>query len=391
MKISDEIRIKLKELNNEADALMNKEGVKAEEINNKAEEIRTMKAKLNFQIQKEAAEKADAENSINAGNMNQVEGNEIEVDNDAKYSKAFFNSLRGKRISIEDQELLQKFSNALSSSTGEDGGFLIPVDQKTAIKELKREYKSLEELVNVESVTTLTGSRNIEKDSLYTPFTEFTEGVDIPDTDTPQFVNIPYAIKDRGGILPIPNNLLADNNANLSAYLNRWLARKQVATRNKLIVDILNTKAKTAITNFDDLKSVFNETLDPAIAEMSVVVTNQTGFNWLDTQKDSQGNYLLQSDPTDKTKKLLFGEYPILKYSNKTLANDTTLGIKAPIIMGSLKEAITLFDRDAISLMSTQVGGDAFKKNRTDTRAITREDIKLVDEDAFVYGEITIE
>ena len=174
-------------------------------------------------------------------------------------------------------------------------------------------------------------------------------------------------------ILPVPNNLLADNTANLANYLNRWLAKKQVATRNKLIVDLLATKAKTAVASADDLKTITNITLDPTISAMSVVVTNQTGFNWLDTLKDSEGNYLLQKDPTMPTRKLLFGIHPVEVYSNKTL-----------------KEAVTLFDREAMSLLSTNIGGDAFKKNRTDIRAITREDIKLVDSDAFVYGHVTI-
>ncbi|ENK1244729.1 phage major capsid protein [Clostridium botulinum] len=393
MKLSDEMKQELQRLQNEAKGLMNKEGVTAEEITNKSKEIETLKAKIIMQENIEEEERKEIEDKINAGIAKELgkDGSAEEIKNKQElYKEGFYNVLRGKSVTEEQATLLKEFNNALSSNTGEDGGYTIPIDQQTAIKELKREFKPLETLVNIEPVTTPKGNRNIEKDAEYTPFAEFEEGEDVPTTDSPQFVNISYVIKDRGGILPVPNNLLADNTANLASYLNKWLAKKQVATRNKLIVDLLATKAKTAVASADDLKTITNVTLDPAISAMSVVVTNQTGFNWLDTLKDSEGNYLLQKDPTMPTKKLLFGIHPVEVYSNKTLKNDTTSGTKAPIIIGALKEAVTLFDREAISLLSTNIGGDAFKKNRTDIRAITREDVKLVDSDTFVYGQVTI-
>ncbi|MGL5055787.1 MAG: hypothetical protein ACRC6A_00185, partial [Fusobacteriaceae bacterium] len=49
-----------------------------------------------------------------------------------------------------------------------------------------------------------------------------------------------------------------------------------------------------------------------------------------------------------------------------------------------------LFDRETIELKSTDVGGDAFKKNRIDMRAIMRLDVKKFDSLAVVYGEIPI-
>ena len=72
------------------------------------------------------------------------------------------------------------------------------------------------------------------------------------------------------------------------------------------------------VSNLDSLKDIFNEQLDPAVAATSIVITNQSGFNFLDKLKDSDGNYILQKDPTLQTKgKLLFGEYPIVKLSKR--------------------------------------------------------------------------
>jgi HK97 family phage major capsid protein len=119
---------------------------------------------------------------------------------------------------------------------------------------------------------------------------------------------------------------------------------------------------------------------------MAVVVTNQDGFNKFDKMKDLEGNYLLQPNPLNPTQKLLGGK-PVHVFSNKTIK---TVATKAPVIIGSLKEAITLFDREQMSLLSTNIGGTAFTKNRTDIRAITREDVQMVDSAALVYGEIVV-
>lgn len=390
MKLSDELRMKLAALKNAAEELVKNDAATLEQVEAKGVEIATMEAKLKMQLGAEAGE----EPSAGGTPVKPIDGADP-VDTKAVYEDAFYNALAGRPLTEAQGKSLAQVNNALSSGTGEDGGYLIPADQQVAIRELKRQYDSLEELVTVEPVATLTGNRNMEKDAQYTPFAEFSEGDTLADTDTPQFVNIAYTIKDRGGILPIPNNLLADNKANLQAYLNRWLAMKSVATRNKLIIDLLNTKAKTALTDVDSVKNVLNVTLDPAISSMSTVVMNQDAFNAFDKMKDSDGNYLLEKDPQNPTRKLLAGR-PIKVVSNKTLptivtGTGETEVKKAPVIIGSLKEAIVLFDRQQMSLLATNIGGTSFAKNRTEVRAIEREDVKGFDFSAIVFGEIKVQ
>ena len=96
------------------------------------------------------------------------------------------------------------------------------------------------------------------------------------------------------------------------------------------------------------MKDVFNVALDPEVALNAEVITNQDGFNFLDRLKDKDGNYILQPDPMKKTGKLLFGSYPITVLSNKALKTDTAKG--APIYMGDGHEAVTLFDREKMTI-----------------------------------------
>jgi len=384
-----ELYAKKQDILAKCERLQKDENATAGDITAATEELRKINAKIEFSETQEDNAKKEAKKKIENGTMSSYDSQDDAQRSDEEYEAAFFNVLRGRALTADQQIAVQEVNNALSSETGEDGGYLIPVDQQTAIKELKRSMQNLEGEVNVENVTTKSGSRVIEKDAEHTAFTEFTEADDLTETDSPQFQTVEYSIKDRGGILPVKNNLLNDNTANLKSYLNKWLAKKSVATRNKLIADLLATLTPTAVADLDDIKDILNVQLDPSIKEMAKVYTNQDGFNKLDKMKDSDGNYLLQPDPTDKTKKLLAGK-EVKVYSNKVLKTTGTTTLLAPIYIGALKECITLFDRQAISLLSTLTGGTAFGKNRTEIRAITREDVQLVDSKSMVFGQLDV-
>lgn len=292
--------------------------------------------------------------------------------------KAFLNAVR------------TKFKNAMSEGSLADGGYTVPQDIQTEINELRQSKDALEAFVTVEPVKTKSGSRTFKARADQTGFVEVPENGDIPEKATPQFTQLAYNIKKYAGFFKMTNEVLKDSDQNLRGTLTKWIGDESRVTRNKLILAELAKKAKTAIDSFDDIKDIVNETLDPAFESTTVVLTNQTGFNWLDKQKDVDGNYLMQKDPTSATRKLLFGIYPVQKVSNKDLPNDTTSGTKAPFIIGDLKEAVVLFDRQQTDIMASDVAGDAFLTDNTLFRAIEREQVVTRDSEAFVYGQIAI-
>lgn len=371
MKRSDLIREEIKAAKENAKKILASGTATIDEINAATLNIDTLEAKLKLALKEEEEIQANFKGTI-------LEGKEISTGIDSQaYENAFVNFLKGK-ATLDDKMTIQA---ALSSTTEADGALLIPKDQETQVIELARDYSSLRELVYVETVSTLTGTRVIEVDGEYTPFAEVTEGSKISDIENGQFKSIPYSCKTYGGILPIPNNLLKDNKGNLLYHVSKWFAKKKVATENKLISDSLNTFSKTAMKGIDDIKTVLNKTLDPAISANAIVVTNQTGFNELDKMKDTDGNYLLQPDPTKPTQKLLKGR-PVKVYPDKVLANDTT---KAPVIIGDFKRAITLFDRQLLTVDSTNIGAGAFETNSTKVRGLLRMDVQKFDEKAIVF------
>lgn len=342
----------------------------------------------------------------NKGTAKQV-GGEKKVDK-KNLVKAFVNIVKAGFLHREaDEADVEVYKNALTSDTtagseGEVGiGVTIPEDIRTDIIELRRSSDNLEQYVNVEGVVTKTGTRNIEVDAESTPFDNVDEAADFPEMDEPEFLPIEYKVKKKGGILKMTAELLEDTAANIMAYINKWIAKKTKATRNAMILKVLNemTKGKeVTVENLDSLKDIFNEQLDPAIAESSIVITNQSGFNYLDKLKDKDGNYILQKDPTQQTKgKMLFGEYRIVKLSKKTLKSTPIMnsdghtidGYKHPVFCGDLKEAITLFDRNVLTIDLNDKGAGLWDKDMTGLKVRDRFDVQAVDKDAVIKGEIT--
>nr|DAQ36549.1 MAG TPA: major capsid protein [Caudoviricetes sp.] len=316
---------------------------------------------------------------------------------DVDTTHVFAQLLRNRHDALSDTELSFAKSMAvrnavnMNEGAGEAGGFIVPTDEQTKINELKRALNPLSALVRVENVNTMSGTRVLEKASDMTPFASVAEFAAIGEIDGPKFTQVKYTIKKFAGILPISEELLADSDQNLLAYVNGWLAKKSVATENAQILAVLKTLTKAPLTNLDGIKDILNATLDPTISLMSSVLTNQDGFNFLDKQKDTDGRYLLQPNPLDSTQKLLFGK-PVTVVSNKVLPTDTSVASakKAPVIIGSFTDAVALFDRQATTLTGTSVGGDAWKRDSYDVKAVTRIDVQKFDDKAVVFGELTI-
>ena len=313
------------------------------------------------------------------------------VDQTKKIMGAFVNAIRaavGKGdLSADDKEIL----NGINEGMDEDGGLTVPQDIRTAVKELRRSDDALEPLVNVERVTTLSGSRVIEQHADQTPFDNVDEAAEFPEVSTPQFSKIDYKVKKKGGILKVTQELLSYSAENIIRYLKRWIAKKAKATRNFMIVAKIREITKgseVTVEGLDDLKKIFNILLDPAIAISAGVVTNQDGYNWLDTLKDKDGKYVLQPDPTRPTGTLLFGKYPVKKVSNKTLRSVAAEGgYKVPIVCGDLKEAITIFDRETLTIDISNSAGDLWGTDQTGIKVRERLDIKGVDEEAVIMAE----
>ena len=367
---------------------------KIEEAEAAKAELDKMQRAFNLLLSMEDEDEGTAK--AQAGKMKEVnEGNRKPLTFD-RLGQAVVNALGAavgrRKMNDEDRQIIK---DSMTEGTDEDGGLTVPKDIQTKIKELRRSDDNLEQYVNVEPVTTMSGSRVIEKEADTTPWEEVEENGDFNETQTPQFASIAYKITKKGGKLLASLELLSDTAENIMAYLMKWIAKKTRATRNAKIiacVETITSGHEVEVSDLDSLKDIFNVMLDPAIAASSGVWTNQDGYNWLDKLKDKEGRYVLQPNPADKTQDLLFGRYPVHKLSNKVLKTAVAemSSNTYPIYCGDLKEAVTLFDREYMTVESSKEAGTAWDKDQLAIKVRDRFDVQPVDKSAIIKGKVTV-
>lgn len=360
------------------------------EAEKKMEEVRALQKKIDLQKEVEDMEDVDV-------NVAQQVNNNEERDLEAEYRRVFLRGLRRQAITADDWSIVNEYNRSIRGAVMHQGtdpnnpadgdvGLIVPQDIQTRINEIQRQLNDLSQYIRVETVNTLSGSRVLERDDQMTPLQVVSEYGQIQELDNPQFIPITYRLVKRAGYLPLTSELLADTDQNIINYVSNWIARKVVVTKNTLITGLLQGLQPTQLNNLDDIKKVLNVGLDPAISLSSVIITNQDGYHWLDTQKDNDGRYLLTDDITQPGRKLFKGR-PVVVVSNRHLpTTDETV----PIFIGDGKQFAVLFTRGIYELASTREGGDAWRRDTTELRVITRDDLVLWDSAAMVYGQLAI-
>ncbi|KWU38087.1 capsid protein [Levilactobacillus brevis] len=371
---------KVSDLNDKLNAAVLDDKFNKEEFENMTEERDNAVARRDA-LHEQLEEERKAKEIANMDDKNKTPLDDNEKDIKAEFIKNFQGMIKGD----------PKVMNLVTSSTDAAGnaiGLTIPQDIQTAINTLVRQYDSLQQYVNREAVTTQTGSRVYEKWTDVTPLADLDdETATIGDNDDPKLSIIKYTIHRYAGITTATNSLLKDTADNILAWLSQWIAKKVVVTRNAKIIEVMNkAPKKPTLAKFDDIITMINTAVDPAIKSTSFLMTNTSGFNVLSEVKDAMGRYLLQPDPTQPDSYLIRGKR-IVEVADKWLPNTGTVSAPAyPLYYGDLSQAVTLFDRENMSLLTTNIGGGAFETDQTKIRVIDRFDVEPTDTEAFVAG-----
>lgn len=362
---------KVENLNEKLNVAMLDDSVTAEELQKIKNERDT--AKMKRDMFKEQYTEARANEVVNMSEEDKKPLTENEEEVKANFVKDFKNLVRGRYQNLLDSK---------TDNSGSDAGLTIPQDIRTAINTLVRQYDSLQEYVNVENVTTITGSRVYEKWTDITGLANIDdEAGKIADIDDPKLSLIKYTIKRYAGISTVTNSLLADSAENILAWLSGWIAKKVVVTRNKAILGVVDKlPTKPTLTKWDDIIDL-EAKVDPAIKQTSFFLTNTSGFTALKKVKNALGDYLMERDVKSPTGYSING-FAVKEISDRWLPNASS-GVM-PLYFGDLKQAVTLFDRQQMSLLSTNIGGGAFETDTTKVRVIDRFDVVATDTEAFV-------
>lgn len=370
MKRSVEIKNKIVNIKNDMKSLQ--EQGKVDEAHAKIELLNQARKELEIALEEE---KEEFKNIVENGKEVGTPKANIDV------NKVFNKLVMGKPVTDAEMEVYNIGTPGQAEHTPEKGGYLVPEEQANTLKEIRRTQIALKDYCNVVSVNTMSGKFPVATDQkgLLTNFEELTE---IGQSEI-TFAQQSWEVKDYGDIIPVSNTLLEDTNLPLVEIIGSNFVKKSVNTENAEILKLLKAvKTKVTGKGYKDIVTALNVKLDPAIANTAVIVTNQSGFDYLDTLEDGNGRPLLTTDLTDSTKKLLKGKR-VLVLTDEMLSQDAK---KYPFYVGDLKEFANFYDRKGIEIArSTEAG---FTKNATLLRTIERFDVKTVDAEAVVYVTI---
>lgn len=349
---------------------------KIDEAHDKLQELKNLNSELEVELALEEEEEKALE----------LNGSQAQVAEEIDENVIFNKQLTGKRLTAAEMTHVKNTPGTPGQIEHDEerGGVLVPEEQSLQIEEFKRADVSLKSLVNVISVQTFKGKFPMATDQKgeLIPFEELTE---LEQTEV-KFKSLSWEVKDYGVIIPLSNTFLEDVRINIIDYIGKQFAKMAVNTENRLILEALKTmtsgKKKTG-KGVDDLKTVMNVDLDPAIAQNAKIITNQSGFDYLDKLKDKQGNYVLQPVVGDATRKALVGREVVVVPDALLSATKGAL----PFYVGDLSQGINFFDRKGYEIAVSDQAG--FTKNATLLRCIERFGVYEFDAEAVKYVEIT--
>lgn len=286
----------------------------------------------------------------------------------------------------------------LPSATNENGanneGYILPEDIQTKINKRVRDFQSFRSVLGYMKTSALKGSFPVENLDSLTGLVDFSDGTDGADSNDIKFEKISYALAEKAAFILLSNTLLELTDNDLVAYIIEVFAKKAVITENALAIAALQSnKTVKALVDWKKLKSSINKDLDPAALYNTVIVTNQDGFDYLDSQLDDTGRPLLQPDPTQPTVKRFIG-YSVVVFSNAQLPSSAATTAKAgfaPIFYGDLSDGCKFVDLGSTKFATSAEAG--FMKNATIARLIEFVTVVQCDKSdkCYIYGQLQVE
>ncbi len=294
--------------------------------------------------------------------------------------------INGFKLSPEEKALMHEADPAVYNATslirgGASGeNYLIPQDVDTTIREYRKTYVQLRELVTTISTSMLAGSEVFAKDDNGT-LASITDGTALTTATAPSFEQKSWSIDFVGNVFPVSNIVLGAEKSGLMSYLNRFFIRRAVNTENNAILALLKAdKTATACAGLLALRKAKNTKLDPAfINENTVVITNQTGFDRMDSETDANGRPLLSVDLANPTQKRFDG-HRIVVLPDSVLPE---VSAKSPVFIGDMSAAIYFIAYQ--NLMFSYSEHVYFASNQTAIRMIEGFDTIKADPNAYIY------
>lgn len=256
--------------------------------------------------------------------------------------------------------------------TSVEGGALIP-EEVLAAQNTKTDTIDLSKLVNVAKVNSGAGKYPVIKKS-GSKMSSVAELAANPELAKPTITPIAYDIVTYRGYIPVSQEAIDDADYDVTGLIAEEIQDQELNTKNAAIANVLKSAPAKAVTGLDGIKGVFNKDIKKVYTVKAVLSSSL--YNALDTLKDLDGRYILQTDVTVESGKKLFGKEVVV-------LDDDVIGAKAGDLVGFIgdpKAFATLFDRKQASVkwVDNEIYGQLLA-------SFVRFDVKKADPEAGFY------
>ena len=196
-----------------------------------------------------------------------------------------------------------------------------------------------------------------------------------PDLAKPEFEEVDWKVNTYRGAIPLSQESIDDSAIDLTSLVANNANEQKINTTNFAIANVLKSFTAKAVAgeSVDDIKHILNVDLDPAYNK--TIIASQSFYQYLDTLKDKNGQYLLHEAITDGSPRTLLG-VPV------TVVEDELLGAagEAHAFIGDLARAILYANRKDIQVR--WIDNDIYGQY---LQVVTRFDVKAADKKAGYF------
>lgn len=267
-----------------------------------------------------------------------------------------------------------------------NSGAILPQGFVNQVQVLTKGFPALKKYTHVIPVTTNTGKMPISSGSQTKKLAKLavdTEMVKEMCSTTP----VEYAVEDYGKIIPTENSVLEDTGIDFyNSIIAPSFAEDSVNTENEEILSVVtaNATAFTA-TDYTGISKCLNTKIAPALLKSTVIVTNQTSYDYLDTNAvDANGRPLLVDSLAVEGGKVFKGR-EIVVLDDADLVSPAN---KVTFYVVNLYALVKFFDRKGYEIATSTEAGFTF--NQTFVRVLERFDIVKGDARACYKVEFAI-
>ncbi|WIV10539.1 phage major capsid protein [Proteiniborus sp. MB09-C3] len=353
-----ELLQKVEEMKTEVRTLL--EDNKVEEAETKMVEVRSMQKKIELQKEIDEQEEREIDNKMEK----REDDNKMEKRTDKKELE-----LRALRKVLLREELTEEERTAVTTV---NGAAILPQGFVNEIETLRKGYVQLKNYVHVIPVSTNTGKAPLSKGMVTKKLADLVQDQELV-KDMVTLLPVEYAVSDYGKIVPVQNQVLEDTTTNFMDVLNEDFVECAVNTENEKIVNAVKTVCveKTG-ADYKALVKAING-LSPNAKKRAIIITNSTGFSYLDELEDKNGKPLLKSSYAEGSERLMFKGLEVIEVDPEILADEVG---KAIFYIVDARKVIKFFDRKGYELGVSKEA--LFTYNQTAVRMIERFDVKPI-------------